>query len=85
MAARIEAKAELSVGRACGFGGIGIATFMVATMTEPPLSFLTGGVLTLLTCFIHRFALHPGECRGCAVSAAAGRQRAHTCPHRAGL
>ncbi len=52
MAARIEAKAELSVGRACGFGGIAIATFMVATMTEPPLSFLTGGVLTLLACFI---------------------------------
>ncbi len=48
----IEAKAELSVGRACAFGGIAIGTFMIGLITDPPLAFVSGGVLTLLACFI---------------------------------
>lgn len=52
MPARIEAKAELSVGRACAFGGIAIGTFMIGLISEPPLAFLTGGILTLLATFI---------------------------------
>lgn len=52
MPRRIEAKAELSVGRACAFGGIAIGTFMIGLITDPPLAFVTGGVLTLLASFI---------------------------------
>lgn len=52
MANAIEAKAELSVARACGFGCIGIGTFMIGSIAEPADAFRTGGVMTLLTCFI---------------------------------
>jgi hypothetical protein len=52
MANVIEAKAELSVGRACAFGGIAIGTFMIGSITEPADAMRTGGVMTLLTCFI---------------------------------
>jgi hypothetical protein len=52
MPRRIEAKAELSVGRGCAFGGIAIGTFMIGLISEPPLAFQMGGVLTLLACFI---------------------------------
>ena len=48
----IEAKAEMSVGRACGFAMIAIITFMVGTIAQPSQSLAIGGVLTLLTCFI---------------------------------
>lgn len=48
----IEAKAELSVGRACAFGGIAIGTFMIGSITEPADALRTGGIMTLLTCFI---------------------------------
>lgn len=48
----IEAKAELSVGRACAFGGIAIGTFMVGLISEPGLAFVTGGILTLLASLI---------------------------------
>lgn len=52
MPGAIEAKAELSVARACGFACLGIGTFMVGMMGEPKLAFKLGGQLTLLTCFI---------------------------------
>ncbi len=49
---RIEAKAELSVGRACGFAGLAIGTFMIGLIGEPPLAFRIGGIMALLACFI---------------------------------
>jgi hypothetical protein len=52
MPTRIEAKAELSVGRACAFGGIAIGTFMIGLINEPPLSLQVGGVMTLLGSFV---------------------------------
>lgn len=52
MPRRIEAKAELSVGRACGFAGLAIGTFMIGMISEPPLALRVGGVLTLLACFV---------------------------------
>lgn len=50
MSSKIEAAAELSVARACGFAGIGIGSFMVGMMTDPALSLQTGGIMTLLLC-----------------------------------
>lgn len=52
MADIIQAKAQLSVGRGCGFGGIAIITLMVGTMADPAQSFTIGGILTLLACFV---------------------------------
>jgi hypothetical protein len=49
---RIEAKAELSVGRACAFGGIGICTFMIGMISEPHHALLMGAVLTLIACLV---------------------------------
>lgn len=52
MPRRIEAKAELSVARGCGFGGVAIVTMMIGMITQPALSLLLGGISALLTCFI---------------------------------
>jgi hypothetical protein len=52
MPGHIKAKAELSVGRACGFAGLAIGTFMVGLSSDPALAFLSGGLLTLLACCI---------------------------------
>ena len=52
MANQIEAKAELSVARGCGFGGIAILTLMVGAIAQPPLAFLMGGLSTLIASLI---------------------------------
>lgn len=52
MIAKIERLAELSVARACGFAGIGIGTFMIGMITDPPLALLFGGILVLLTSLV---------------------------------
>ncbi len=48
----IEEKAELSVGRACGFAALAIFTLMIGFAWHPAVSFQTGGILTLLACSI---------------------------------
>jgi hypothetical protein len=44
----IEQNAYLSVGRACGFAGLGIMCFMVGLSFEPLLAAKSGGTLVLL-------------------------------------
>jgi hypothetical protein len=46
---RVEELALICVGRACGFAALGIATFMFALCTDPPVCFKAGGILTLMT------------------------------------
>jgi hypothetical protein len=43
----IEQAAQLSIGRACGFAGFGIALAVVALSFEPLLAAKTGAVLSL--------------------------------------
>ena len=43
----IERVAYLSVGRACGFGGLAILCFMVGLSFDPHLAARTGGILSL--------------------------------------
>ena len=44
----IEQSAYISVGRACGFAGLGILSFMVGLSFEPELAAKSGGGLLLL-------------------------------------
>jgi hypothetical protein len=44
----VEQSAYISVGRACGFAGLGILSFMVGLSFEPELSAKSGGGLLLL-------------------------------------
>lgn len=48
----IDDAAELSVARGCGFGALGIVTFMVALSDQMPLALKSGGILTLGMCLI---------------------------------
>jgi hypothetical protein len=45
---RIEDAAEISVGRAVGFGALAIATAVLGLIFDPAMAFKTGGALTLL-------------------------------------
>jgi hypothetical protein len=45
---RIRGAAELSVGRAVGFGGLAVGTVVVGLVFEPVLALKTGSTLTLL-------------------------------------
>ena len=45
---RIQVAAEISIGRAVGFGALAIGTGMVGLVFDPVLAFKTGGALTLL-------------------------------------
>jgi hypothetical protein len=44
----VEQSAYISVGRACGFAGLGILSFMVGLSFDPKLSAKCGGALLLL-------------------------------------
>jgi hypothetical protein len=52
MMERIEKAAFVSVGRAMGFAGLAIGTFMIGMSANPQLCFKTGGILVMLTCAI---------------------------------
>ena len=57
----IEQAAQLSVGRACGFAGFGIALTVFALSFEPMLAAKTGAVLTLgltLTLLVFAYRAH---------------------------
>jgi hypothetical protein len=45
---RIRAAAEISIGRAVGFGALAIATVVLGLIFEPVLALKSGGALTLL-------------------------------------
>jgi hypothetical protein len=45
---RIRVAAELSIGRAVGFGALAIGTVVVGLVFDPVLALKTGGALTLL-------------------------------------
>lgn len=45
---RIESAAEISIGRAVGFGALAIATTVLGLIFEPALALKTGGAATLL-------------------------------------
>jgi hypothetical protein len=45
---RIRAAAEISVGRAVGFGALAVGTVVIGLVFEPVLALKTGGALTLL-------------------------------------
>jgi hypothetical protein len=44
----IESAAEISIGRAVGFGALAIGTVVLGLIFEPTLALKTGGALTLL-------------------------------------
>jgi hypothetical protein len=44
----IESAAEISIGRAVGFGALAIGTVVLGLIFEPALAFKVGGALTLL-------------------------------------
>jgi hypothetical protein len=52
MIERIEYAAERSVGRACGFAGIGILTFVVGLAGDVSLASKAAGFLALITCCV---------------------------------
>ncbi len=52
MIQKLEALAELSIARGCGFAGLGILTFMIGSVSDPVLAFKTGGLLTFLACAV---------------------------------
>jgi hypothetical protein len=45
---RIQVAAEISIGRAVGFGALAIATVVFGLVFDPALALKTGGALTLL-------------------------------------
>jgi hypothetical protein len=49
---RIRAAAELSIGRAVGFGALAVGTVVLGLIFEPVLALKTGGALTLLMVLI---------------------------------
>lgn len=52
---RIESAAEISIGRAVGFGTLAIATVMLALVFEPTLALKAGGTMTLLMAAVLQF------------------------------
>ena len=52
----IQAMADLSIRRACGFAGLAICCVMLGLSYEPTLSFRTGAQLVALFCFGLAFA-----------------------------
>jgi hypothetical protein len=52
MLQKLEALAELSVARGCGFAALAIFTFMIGTVSDPALAFKSGGLMTLLACAV---------------------------------
>jgi hypothetical protein len=52
MLQRIEALAELSIARGCGFAALAIFTFMVGLSWDPALATEVGGILALFVCAI---------------------------------
>ena len=52
MLQKVEAMAELSVARGCGFAGLAIFTFMIGSVSDPVLAFKTGGLMTFLACAV---------------------------------
>jgi hypothetical protein len=51
---RIQAAAEISVGRAVGFGALAVGTMVLGLVFDPVLALKTGGALTLLMTVILR-------------------------------
>ena len=51
---RIQAAAEISIGRAVGFGALAIGTVVLGLVFDPALALKTGGALTLLMAAIIR-------------------------------
>ncbi|HEX5080102.1 MAG TPA: hypothetical protein VFV80_13200 [Geminicoccaceae bacterium] len=49
---RIQVAAEISIGRAVGFGALAVATVVIGLIFEPVVAFKTGGALTLLMVLI---------------------------------
>jgi hypothetical protein len=49
---RIQVAAEISIGRAVGFGALAVGTVMVGLIFEPVLALKTGSALTLLMALI---------------------------------
>jgi hypothetical protein len=52
MLARIEALAEVSVARGCGFAGLAILTLMLGLSWDFALACKVGGLLTLFVCLV---------------------------------
>ena len=55
---KIEALAELSVARACGFAALGCSTSMIGFSGEPILAFKFGGYFALITCAVLLLKAH---------------------------
>ena len=49
---RIQVAAEISIGRAVGFGALAVGTAMLGLIFEPALALKTGSALTLLMAVI---------------------------------
>jgi hypothetical protein len=49
---RLQQMAWVSIARACGFAGLGIATLMFGLSGNLPMSFRAGGILTLITSLV---------------------------------
>jgi hypothetical protein len=49
---KIQAMAELSVSRACGFAGLAMFTFMIGLSGDPYAALKLGGIIALLTCAV---------------------------------
>jgi hypothetical protein len=50
--AMIRRYAQLSIARGCGFGALAIATLMLGCSSDIDLFLRTGGIATLLMCFV---------------------------------
>jgi hypothetical protein len=52
MESTIRRYAQLSIARGCGFGALAIATLMLGCASDIDLFLRTGGIATLLMCFV---------------------------------
>lgn len=52
MDSTIRRYAQLSIARGCGFGALAIATLMLGCSSDIDLFLRTGGIATLLMCFV---------------------------------
>lgn len=52
MTSKIQAAAELSIARACGFSALAITILMLAFSGDPPAAFKCGGIGALLVCVV---------------------------------
>lgn len=52
MLQKIEARAELSVARGCGFAGLGMLTLMVGLSGDPAAALKAGGISALFACTV---------------------------------